>query len=474
MRWRSAKAWTPLLAALAYWPVVAGSQIQMSSRTISSTSEGGKSSSQAPTTSALNDQVQRRTRWPGNKVVVPDADQSFLTRPAAFGPGEVDEDGLWGTMIPIQKFLCNDSQSHCRNTGCPREAQALWIENTETSSSFLKKVWPYRRESNRPPADWIALVERGDCSFEEKVRTAQRMGAQAVIVGDEAHSYDPFTPSVNLREWEDDEMEPKTRPITMYPDGDAKDIVIPSCFVIRSSYLDLMEYMRQSEQGQLPSRHQGVRVGLFLDASVSDTPWLDLGLAFFLLPSLFALFAVVSHHVRAFIKRYRDRASLHAVRSLPCFEWHPNCAWVPIKPEDVPGAPTPDMVLRGMQAVDTLYAWVVGLFSRRHDERDALMTHMEQAEYDTFSLEHQSMEPTAQLSRWYLQDACPICLIDFTEGFVVSVVLTHRDTVRVLPCGHIYHQQEMYVYATDCSDNWLTGTRRLCPTCKHDMTEPSH
>lgn len=425
MWWRSANAWViPLFVAFAFWPAVSASQTQTPSHTSWSISSGSDVlSSQASMTSALNDQMQRRTQWPGNKVVVPDADQSFSARPAAFGLDKVDEDGLWGTMIPIQKFLYNNSQSHRRNTGCPEEAHALGSQSSEFPSSFLQRVWSHSRGPKRPPSDWIALVERGGCSFEEKMRTAQQMGAQAVIVGDAIHSHDSFAPTMNLREWEEDDMEPTTRPITMYPDGDAKDIVIPSCFVIRSSYLDLMEYINQAEQGHLPSHRHGVRVGLFLDASVSDSPWLDLGMAFFLLPSLFALFAFVSHHVRALIKRYRDRASLHAVRSLPCFQWHPNCAWVPVKPEDVPGAPSSDMILRGMQAVDALYAWLAQLFSRQHDERDALIRHMEQAEYDTLSSEHPSTEHTTQRSRWFLQDECPICLVDFAEGFVASACI---------------------------------------------------
>ena len=53
--------------------------------------------------------------------------------------------------------------------------------------------------------------------------------------------------------------------------------------------------------------------------------------------------------------------------------------------------------------------------------------------------------------RWYVQDDCPICLSNFEDG----------DRVRVLPCGHIFHQDEI--------DDWLTGTRRLCPTCKQDI-----
>ncbi|KAG6874792.1 hypothetical protein C0992_006558, partial [Termitomyces sp. T32_za158] len=36
---------------------------------------------------------------------------------------------------------------------------------------------------NRPTEPWIALVQRGDCEFVNKVREAQRLGAKAVVVG---------------------------------------------------------------------------------------------------------------------------------------------------------------------------------------------------------------------------------------------------------------------------------------------------
>lgn len=38
---------------------------------------------------------------------------------------------------------------------------------------------------DRAPCDnWIAIVERGGCSFIDKVRTLQSSGAKAVIIGD--------------------------------------------------------------------------------------------------------------------------------------------------------------------------------------------------------------------------------------------------------------------------------------------------
>lgn len=68
---------------------------------------------------------------------------------AAFGPRIAEPEGLTGyLMAPISTDLRH---------GC---------------------------EVMEPPSDeWIALVERGNCSFIEKVRYMQQSGAVAVVVG---------------------------------------------------------------------------------------------------------------------------------------------------------------------------------------------------------------------------------------------------------------------------------------------------
>jgi len=66
---------------------------------------------------------------------------------------------LRGNLYPIQLFS-NDSY------GC---------SSTSPSSS-----------PNAPrDKNWIALVQRGECPFSEKVRVAQGFGAKAVVFGDE-------------------------------------------------------------------------------------------------------------------------------------------------------------------------------------------------------------------------------------------------------------------------------------------------
>jgi hypothetical protein len=95
---------------------------------------------------------------------------SFDSRPAAFGPDLVDP--LLGYVIPLSSFTlpcpANNSILHARptapNLGCPD----------------LCVTGP--NEPNRAET-WIALVQRGECQFVEKVREAQRLGANAVVVG---------------------------------------------------------------------------------------------------------------------------------------------------------------------------------------------------------------------------------------------------------------------------------------------------
>ncbi|CAO3586438.1 unnamed protein product [Absidia cylindrospora] len=69
-----------------------------------------------------------------------------------------------------------------------------------------------------PDTRWIALVHRGGCSFQDKVQSMQNSGAIAVIVGDEYSL-----------EW-----------ITMSSEDDTSDIKIPSIFLTRTEYSQLL------------------------------------------------------------------------------------------------------------------------------------------------------------------------------------------------------------------------------------------
>jgi len=53
------------------------------------------------------------------------------------------------------------------------------------------------------------------------------------------------------------------------------------------------------------------------------------------------------------------------------------------------------------------------------------------------------------------QVECAICLSPFDPG----------DKVRILPCGHLFHIEEV--------DGWLVQRKKLCPICKADVTQPA-
>jgi E3 ubiquitin-protein ligase RNF13/E3 ubiquitin-protein ligase RNF167 len=87
------------------------------------------------------------------------------------------EDPLLGYVIPMDSFTkpCEENSVSSSlfdphpidtpyNLGCP----SLCLDG------------PHRPEPNE---SWIALVQRGGCQFVEKTREAQRLGAQAIVIG---------------------------------------------------------------------------------------------------------------------------------------------------------------------------------------------------------------------------------------------------------------------------------------------------
>lgn len=109
--------------------------------------------------------------WEGGTVSVVDRSPPliFPSRAAGFG-GELSEHHL-GYVIPLSSFTapCPSNISGYDfdtppNLGCPT----------------LCRTGPNEPESSET---WIALVQRGECQFVDKVREAQRLGAWLVVVG---------------------------------------------------------------------------------------------------------------------------------------------------------------------------------------------------------------------------------------------------------------------------------------------------
>ena len=104
---------------------------------------------------------------------------------------------------------------------------------------------------------WIALVSRGECSFEVKIRNMQKLGASAVIIGNNIHNGEL---------------------IRMHSEGDVSDITIPSVFIAQWAYRDLRfqasTELIQSAFEDKESIEIGLEIALAKDEE-TDIPVLD-------------------------------------------------------------------------------------------------------------------------------------------------------------------------------------------------------
>lgn len=91
----------------------------------------------------------------------------YPDRNADFGP-KLPADGLSGILIPIEQLDENKS-----NLGCT----AL------KSPPVLKTITAKTYKNTGIEVPWIALVQRGECSFVQKVKAMQESGASGVIIG---------------------------------------------------------------------------------------------------------------------------------------------------------------------------------------------------------------------------------------------------------------------------------------------------
>ncbi|GAN04541.1 E3 ubiquitin-protein ligase RNF13-like [Mucor ambiguus] len=138
--------------------------------------------------------------------------------------------------------------------------------------------------------NWIALVERGQCSFLQKVKTMQDSGAIAVIVGDR-----------HFNGW-----------VTMYAPGDTSDVHIPSVFVAQHQYKALLQLF-DSKDTSAP-----VAVRLSGD-DLLTWPLLDMLLVVVLSPAVMMLFIYLTWQLRQRQRRKNDIAPTNFVAKLPTY-----------------------------------------------------------------------------------------------------------------------------------------------------------
>lgn len=251
---------------------------------------------------------------------------------------------------------------------------------------------------------WIALVQRGGCPFVEKARQAQRLGAKAVVVGGDRENPDAL--------------------LNMYSEHDATDVTIAATFIKYWDYAELLSIIAASN-----TSHSGLRtVSLLLNTEYSAWEWYSPIITFIiilLLPSILTFITLLIHRVRAARAARRDRAPEHFVHSLPWRVWTGN------------GWEKHDAALQN--AEDPTEDPASG------PERD-----LERGTDAPSPSRESSVEPP-----WVdEQNECAICLEMFAKG----------DRVRVLPCNHLFHMNEI--------DEWLITKKKVCPICKADITKP--
>ncbi|KAL9939013.1 hypothetical protein V8E36_001826 [Tilletia maclaganii] len=346
--------------------------------------------------------------------------------------------------------------------------------------------------------------------------------------------------------------------VKMYASGSTADILIPSTFITRPSYLDLIRLIDEIEHEQhdtagrrrrpLPARRKklvledreegeeendrervgggddedeaegaqrakGLEIILERDEMVWEWPLIDFAIFLLLLPSLMTLGTVLIHRIRLARQRAKDRAPELFVSKLPCYIWRGGgVPWEKVEGEDDEEQDGGDGVAAGKrpaaqapthagEELGSATAMDGAGTSSRHGQtqldleaaaaEDATLPVPSSSGSHCLStpgpqpMAHSSSENSVSVNgngigsssntrkvssrlskaassthfdflppgrRYFGTQECAICLDAFHDG----------DRVRILPCGHCFHRDEV--------DEWLCTIKKLCPVCKRDCT----
>jgi len=225
----------------------------------------------------------------------------------------------------------------------------------------------------------------------------------------------------------------------MFSPEDSSDVKIAATYIRYSDYTHISSLIAASN-----TSHSGLRtLSLLITADYSAWEWYSPIITFIvvlLLPSALTFITLLIHRIRAARAAQRDRAPEDVVHNLPWQVWTGK-GW-----EKHEGNRTNlDSPSTTSSALDT--EGEITSSKPPPDDGDHAVSDASTSDHDKSS---------GQRPWFETQVECAICLCEFSKG----------DKVRVLPCHHIFHLDEV--------DEWLIRRKKLCPVCKADVTRPPH
>lgn len=195
---------------------------------------------------------------------------------------------------------------------------------------------------------------------------------------------------------------------------------------------------------------------------------MDIVIALFFLPTIFTTVVLVVTRLRQIQHRAQQRAPQTLVDSLPTFQWREGldlnleALAIEEKGSDPAASAGPD----GGRAKSAGMDHRLADFLSRALRRPAPPGNGVSARHVVIPV-----RKARQIAKKiFQQKECVICISDFVHG----------DTVRLLPCGHLFHKVSslycihVFIFLRLCAyapfqdeiDSWLVEQKRWCPVCR--------